>query len=157
MQCERRNSGTRETWKPSLREHTSKQKSTKDTHTHTSGGGEGCVEDGGKTDTCTEGKHKGEKTDTTQHDAYTNTHIFATHLQDPARFRVVGGDECVRHLTPREILNIHGFPAAFSFPPSLSNKQCWQLIGNSISVDVISELLLWLFTKHQHTLKTHNA
>ena len=41
-----------------------------------------------------------------------------------------------RFFAPREIANIHGFPADFSFPPVISRKKQFELLGNSLSVQV---------------------
>ena len=49
-----------------------------------------------------------------------------------------------RFLAPREIANVHGFPPSFEFPP-LPRKKQYELIGNSLSVQVVTELLLFLF------------
>lgn len=59
----------------------------------------------------------------------------------------------LRYFTPREIANLHGFPSTFHFPPSFSLKQCFSLLGNSLNVVVVSELidyllLEWIFLSH---------
>jgi len=61
----------------------------------------------------------------------------------------------LRFFTPREIAALHSFPAYFKFPfhsesefstvDNLSPQQCYKLIGNSLNVIVISELLKYLF------------
>jgi tRNA (cytosine38-C5)-methyltransferase len=50
----------------------------------------------------------------------------------------------LRYFTPREIANLHGFPSTFHFPPSFSLKQCFSLLGNSLNVVVVSELIDYL-------------
>ncbi|KAL1526486.1 hypothetical protein AB1Y20_015196 [Prymnesium parvum] len=50
----------------------------------------------------------------------------------------------VRFMAPREIAAIHGFPSDFDFPPSVGKKKQYELLGNSLSVQVVSELLAWL-------------
>lgn len=50
----------------------------------------------------------------------------------------------LRYLTPREIARLHSFPARFVFPPSVSHRQKYALLGNSLSVKVVSTLLKWL-------------
>ena len=50
-----------------------------------------------------------------------------------------------RFFSPREIANLHGFPSAFTFPPGLSRKKQYELLGNSLSVQVVARLLTWLF------------
>ncbi|XP_078366241.1 tRNA (cytosine(38)-C(5))-methyltransferase-like isoform X2 [Oculina patagonica] len=54
----------------------------------------------------------------------------------------------LRYFTPREVANLHGFPSEFCFPPSLSVKQQYRLLGNSLNVHVVSELLNCLFQSH---------
>ena len=69
-----------------------------------------------------------------------------------ARFRAPRPGERLRYFTPAELLRLHGFPEAFSFGPiagvdddsdgaGLTPRQCWKLIGNSVSVVVVAELL----------------
>ena len=50
-----------------------------------------------------------------------------------------------RFFSPREIANLHGFPAAFAFPDSVSRKKRYELLGNSLSVQVLARLLTFLF------------
>ncbi|KAI5637879.1 c-5 cytosine-specific DNA methylase domain-containing protein [Phthorimaea operculella] len=51
----------------------------------------------------------------------------------------------LRYFTPREVLSIMCFPKSYSFPKNTTLKQCYRLIGNSVNVKVISELLKILF------------
>jgi len=57
----------------------------------------------------------------------------------------------LRYFTPNEIARMHGFPADFSYPPDLALRQCYRLIGNSLNVVVVSELLKYLFTEPNQT------
>ena len=50
-----------------------------------------------------------------------------------------------RFFSPREIANLHGFPADFNFPDSISRKKRYELLGNSLSVQVLGRLLGFLF------------
>ena len=50
-----------------------------------------------------------------------------------------------RYFSPREISNLHGFPADFCFPESISRKKRYELLGNSLSVQVVSRMLGFLF------------
>jgi tRNA (cytosine38-C5)-methyltransferase len=50
----------------------------------------------------------------------------------------------LRYLTPLEVARLHGFPASFSFPEHVTRAQQWQLLGNSLSVDVVACLLTHL-------------
>lgn len=52
-----------------------------------------------------------------------------------------------RFFAPREIANLHGFPASFCFPAETSLKQRHAMLGNSLSVDVVSHLLVYLFSR----------
>ena len=49
-----------------------------------------------------------------------------------------------RFFTPREIANLHGFPPEFGFPPTVGRKKQYELLGNSLSVHVLAELLRYL-------------
>lgn len=51
----------------------------------------------------------------------------------------------LRYLTPRELLSLFGFPDdSFIFPADISLRKRYELIGNSINVTVVSELLRYL-------------
>ncbi|KZS11395.1 Methyltransferase 2 [Daphnia magna] len=47
----------------------------------------------------------------------------------------------LRYFTPREIANLMGFPAHFSFPENTSLRTRYRLLGNSLNVLVVSSLL----------------
>ncbi|XDV47779.1 hypothetical protein PO909_017336 [Leuciscus waleckii] len=47
----------------------------------------------------------------------------------------------LRYFTPREIANLMGFPADFSFPKQMSTKQQYRVLGNSLNVHVVSHLI----------------
>lgn len=47
----------------------------------------------------------------------------------------------LRFFTPREICRLMGFPESFTFPDSISKKQRYMLLGNSINVKVVSQLI----------------
>ncbi|XP_052801205.1 tRNA (cytosine(38)-C(5))-methyltransferase-like isoform X2 [Mya arenaria] len=47
----------------------------------------------------------------------------------------------LRYFTPREIANILCFPADLGFPDSLSTRQLYMLLGNSLNVHIVSVLL----------------
>ena len=51
----------------------------------------------------------------------------------------------LRYFAPKEISNLMCFPAEFCFPPSLSRKQCYKVMGNSLNVHVVSLLMVYLF------------
>ncbi|XP_026762501.1 tRNA (cytosine(38)-C(5))-methyltransferase [Galleria mellonella] len=53
----------------------------------------------------------------------------------------------LRFFTPKEILSLMSFPEVYEFPKNISTKQCYRLLGNSVNVKVISELLKLLFDK----------
>ena len=57
----------------------------------------------------------------------------------------------LRYLAPREIANLHGFPAAFDFPPTVGRKKQMELLGNSLSVQVVAELLQYLLAPQSQT------
>uniref|UniRef100_A0A182JSI0 tRNA (cytosine(38)-C(5))-methyltransferase n=1 Tax=Anopheles christyi TaxID=43041 RepID=A0A182JSI0_9DIPT len=47
----------------------------------------------------------------------------------------------VRYFTPKEVARLMSFPEYFSFPESITNKQRYRVLGNSINVFVVSVLL----------------
>ncbi|KZV31657.1 tRNA (cytosine(38)-C(5))-methyltransferase [Dorcoceras hygrometricum] len=51
----------------------------------------------------------------------------------------------LRYFTPREVANLHSFPEDFNFPPHVSLRQRYALLGNSLSVGVVAPLLRYLF------------
>ncbi|KAL3819078.1 hypothetical protein ACJIZ3_004983 [Penstemon smallii] len=54
----------------------------------------------------------------------------------------------LRYFSPREVANLHSFPADFQFPQDVSLRQSYALLGNSLSVGVVAPLLRYLFTHH---------
>lgn len=51
----------------------------------------------------------------------------------------------LRFFTPKEVLSLMCFPTYYNFPQNTSNKQCYRLLGNSVNVTIICELLKLLF------------
>lgn len=49
-----------------------------------------------------------------------------------------------RFFLPREVANLHGFPPHFGFPPEVSTRKQYELLGNSLSVQVVATLLRYL-------------
>ncbi|NLC71311.1 MAG: DNA methyltransferase [Desulfuromonadaceae bacterium] len=47
----------------------------------------------------------------------------------------------VRHFAPHEIARLLGFPVSFRFPEKLSLRKRWKLLGNSLSVCAVREVL----------------
>ncbi|KXJ21387.1 DNA (cytosine-5)-methyltransferase [Exaiptasia diaphana] len=47
----------------------------------------------------------------------------------------------LRYFTPREVANIMYFPKSFGFPEGTTSKQKYRLLGNSLNVHVVTELL----------------
>eukprot|EP00439_Symbiodinium_sp_Y106_P059643 s2113_g8.t1 len=58
--------------------------------------------------------------------------------------RLVMPGEPVRYFTPRELLQIAGFPCSFCFPATITPRQRYKLIGDSVNVDVVAKLLHFL-------------
>jgi site-specific DNA-cytosine methylase len=50
-------------------------------------------------------------------------------------------DQGLRRFAPREIANVLGFPETFRFPEHLTMQRLWHLLGNSLSLPVVSSLL----------------
>lgn len=47
----------------------------------------------------------------------------------------------LRFFTPREVCRLMCFPDSFGFPEGVSDKQKYMLLGNSINVKVVAELV----------------
>ena len=47
----------------------------------------------------------------------------------------------LRYFTPREVANLMCFPQWFGFPLSLTDRQCYKALGNSLNVKVVSMLI----------------
>ena len=54
-------------------------------------------------------------------------------------------DVWLRYFSPREIANLHGLDERFALPEALTRRQLYRVLGNSVSVDVVAELLGHLF------------
>ncbi|KAI8580821.1 hypothetical protein K450DRAFT_234749 [Umbelopsis ramanniana AG] len=50
----------------------------------------------------------------------------------------------LRYFSPREVGNLMGFPTSFGFPETMSLKQKYRTLGNSINVLVVAELMKYL-------------
>ncbi|ORY06287.1 S-adenosyl-L-methionine-dependent methyltransferase [Basidiobolus meristosporus CBS 931.73] len=50
----------------------------------------------------------------------------------------------LRYFTEREIANLMGFPAHFTFPENATLKQRYRALGNSLNVTVVSELIKYM-------------
>jgi site-specific DNA-cytosine methylase len=75
---------------------------------------------------------------------------MATPLTSQSSLTATTASNCVsymRYFTPRELLNIFGFPSDYSFPEQISLKKRYELIGNSVNVTVVRHLLNRLFAK----------
>ncbi|CAN8252277.1 unnamed protein product [Cochlearia groenlandica] len=64
--------------------------------------------------------------------------------------KIKGKETCLkeqrlRYFTPREVANFHSFPEDFEFPSQISLRQRYAMLGNSLSVAVVSPLLRYLF------------
>ncbi|KAF5456705.1 hypothetical protein F2P56_026153 [Juglans regia] len=56
-------------------------------------------------------------------------------------------EQCLRFFTPREVANLHSFPEDFHFPQHISLRQRYALLGNSLSIAVVSPLIRYLFAE----------
>ncbi len=79
-------------------------------------------------------------------DADDPTAIAATFTAAYGRSPVRAGsylrrDGGVRRFSPTELLRLLGFPASYRLPPSLSCASAWRLLGNSLSVPAVREVL----------------
>lgn len=55
----------------------------------------------------------------------------------------------LRWFSDREMLRLHGFPEKFGFPPGVTLRQRFGLIGNSVNVDVVALLLRRLLFREE--------
>ncbi|XP_033235972.1 tRNA (cytosine(38)-C(5))-methyltransferase [Drosophila pseudoobscura] len=55
----------------------------------------------------------------------------------------------LRYFTPREVARLMSFPEEFAFPPETTNRQKYRLLGNSINVKVVGELIKLLIATKQ--------
>lgn len=53
----------------------------------------------------------------------------------------------LRYFTPREVARLMSFPESFAFPQGISTRQKYRLLGNSINVIVVSELIMLIFAE----------
>ncbi|KAJ6820402.1 tRNA (cytosine(38)-C(5))-methyltransferase isoform X2 [Iris pallida] len=53
----------------------------------------------------------------------------------------------LRYFTPREVANLHSFPEDFHFPPHISIRQQYALLGNSMSITVVASLFRYMFAQ----------
>lgn len=51
----------------------------------------------------------------------------------------------LRFFTPKEVASLMSFPASFTFPDSVTEKQQYKLLGNSINVAVVGELIKLMY------------
>ncbi|KAG8487307.1 hypothetical protein CXB51_020904 [Gossypium anomalum] len=56
-------------------------------------------------------------------------------------------EQCLRYFTPREVANLHSFPKDFQFPKHITLRQCYAMLGNSLSVAVVAPLLQYMFAE----------
>ncbi len=47
----------------------------------------------------------------------------------------------VRRFAPNEVKRLLGFPETFAFPPSITTRQAWKLLGNSLSTPCVETAL----------------
>jgi len=73
---------------------------------------------------------------------------WAPRLDKTALARAHGA---VRLFSPKEILNVLGFPASFVVPPSLQLRHRYKAVGNSIAVTVAARLLRVLLLGEDET------
>ncbi|KAJ3291253.1 C-5 cytosine-specific DNA methylase [Rhizoclosmatium sp. JEL0117] len=52
----------------------------------------------------------------------------------------------LRYFSVKEVSRLQGFPDWFEFPTTLTTEQGWKLLGNSINVEIVRGLLLYLLS-----------
>jgi site-specific DNA-cytosine methylase len=74
----------------------------------------------------------------------------STYLTDPAArtfnvdWRAKFPNSKFRYFAPKELLSIFGFPPSFTFPRHLTNRKCFEMIGNSVNVTVVARIVEYL-------------
>jgi tRNA (cytosine38-C5)-methyltransferase len=65
----------------------------------------------------------------------------------------------LRYFSPREVARLHGLPERFAFPPALTRRQQYALLGNSLSVTVVEALLRRLvrMESERHSSVSHES
>ena len=63
----------------------------------------------------------------------------------PDRVPIVCDDYGIRRLTLRECLDFQGFPQDFRFPNTITIRDAYKQIGNSVCVPVIKRIAMELF------------
>ena len=72
-----------------------------------------------------------------EHESLSDRFARFEETNDIAELRPLG----LRYFTPREVANLMAFPVSFSFPPSVSLKTRYRLLGNSLNVLIVTNLL----------------
>lgn len=60
----------------------------------------------------------------------------------------------LRYFTPKEISRLMCFPEKFNFPPSITTKQRYRLLGNSINIKVVSLLIRLLINNSLELIRS---
>merc|ERR1712232_1174278 len=71
-------------------------------------------------------------------------HLPANDRPPLNRLAPEGAHGGVRFFSPKEILNMLGFPADFTLPTDMALKHRYKVVGNSIAVSVATQLLCLL-------------
>jgi site-specific DNA-cytosine methylase len=82
----------------------------------------------------------------------TSSVTAAAHIAEELPLRATNRDSLAvawkqlrpRYFTPAEIARLHSLPGSFSFPGDMERRQCYKLLGNSLSVAVVADLLRFL-------------
>eukprot|EP00798_Chlamydomonas_sp_ICE-L_P014275 gene14275-20249_t len=56
----------------------------------------------------------------------------------------------LHYFTLKEVANLHSFPSSFYFPANVTLRQRYQLLGNSLSVAVVADLIKYLLMEGLH-------
>ncbi|GES79546.1 tRNA (cytosine(38)-C(5))-methyltransferase [Rhizophagus clarus] len=65
-------------------------------------------------------------------------------IDSPISEKTINSILKLRYFTEREVASIMGFPNDFSFPDELTLKQRYRVLGNSLNVRVVAELIKYL-------------
>lgn len=98
------------------------------------------IELGQKRSWITPSDHKDTKQTHSRSDCARDRNLPQDRTFDP-NWKHAFDSKSLRFFSPRELLSIFGFPSEFRFPPSISRKKQYEMIGNSVNIVVLSRLI----------------
>ena len=89
--------------------------------------------------------HSGCETDSVEQATLQESEVALDNNQDEAAALLCWLEGLqLRYFAPREVAKFHSFPDSFSFPAHVTRRQQYALLGNSLSVAVVADLLTYM-------------